>query len=312
MMRAYLPLLMPAVVALAACSQSEDSAPVREPSSADQPAMDSADLGASAPAESSAPSARYAPGAPGIVPTAAPGVAFNYRYGFRLPAQHIAAVQRQHAAACEKLGIDRCRITGMHYRLVNDRDIEGMLAFKLDPMIARKFGEEGIDLVANSEGMLVEAEISGEDAGAEITTATRNESRLQEELNKVEAQLQRTGLRSPERAELQMQAERLREQIRANQTTREEKRESLAKTPLVFRYGSGDLAPGFDDDAPIAKAFEDATDNVVIGIAVMVRVFVSLLPWLALLLLGWFGWRLLSRRFLVGGPRPSAPVVPED
>ena len=138
MMRAYLPLLIPVVVALAACSPSQDSEPAREPSSADQPAMDSADFEAS---ESSADlRSSRAPAAPGIVPTAAPGVAFNYRYGFRLPAQHIAAVQRQHAAACEKLGIDRCRITGMHYRLVNDRDIEGMLAFKLDPMIARKFG----------------------------------------------------------------------------------------------------------------------------------------------------------------------------
>lgn len=301
MMRAYLPLLMPVVVALAACSPSEDSAPRSErTATSDQPAMDSADMDASAPAESSA---RYAPGAPGIAPTAAPGVAFNYRYGFRLPAQRISAMQEEHASACEALGVDRCRITGLHYRLVNDRDIEGMLAFKLDPSIARKFGKDGIDAVKRAEGMLVEAEVSGEDAGAEITTATRNESRLQEELNRIEAQLRRTGLRSAERAELQMQAERLREQIRANQTTREEKRESLARTPLVFRYGSGDLAPGFGDDAPIAKAFEEAGDNLVIGVAVMVRVIVSLLPWLALLLLGWFGWRALRKRF-GGDPLP--------
>jgi hypothetical protein len=273
--------------------------------------MDSAEMEASAPPAES--SARYSPGAPGIVPTAAPGVAFNYRYGFRLPAQRIATVQRQHAAACEKLGIDRCRITGMHYRLVNDRDIEGMLAFKLDPMIARKFGEEGIDLVANSEGMLVEAEISGEDAGAQITTATRNESRLQEELSKVEAQLQRTGLRSPERAELQMQAERLREQIRANQTTREEKRESLAKTPLVFRYGSGDLAPGFDDDAPIGKALEHAADNVVRGVAAFLLILITLLPWLLLALLGWLGWRQLRKRFGGGtGMTNSSGTITSD
>ena len=66
-------------------------------------------------------------------PTAAPGVAFNYRYAFRLPAERVAEVQEQHAQACEQLGVARCRITGMLYRLVNDDDIEAMLAFKLDP-----------------------------------------------------------------------------------------------------------------------------------------------------------------------------------
>jgi hypothetical protein len=71
-------------------------------------------------------------GPPGIGPSAAPGVAFNYRYAFRLPGERISAVQEQHAAACEKLGLDRCRITGMRYRLLGEEDVEAMLAFKLD------------------------------------------------------------------------------------------------------------------------------------------------------------------------------------
>jgi hypothetical protein len=33
--------------------------------------------------------------APGIAPTAAPGVAFNYKYAFRLPAERISGVQEQ-------------------------------------------------------------------------------------------------------------------------------------------------------------------------------------------------------------------------
>jgi hypothetical protein len=52
------------------------------------------------------------PPPPAIGPSAAPGVAFNYRYAFRLPGERVSAVQEQHAAACEKLGLDRCRITG--------------------------------------------------------------------------------------------------------------------------------------------------------------------------------------------------------
>ena len=42
------------------------------------------------------------------------------------------------------LGVARCRITGMRYRVVNENDIEAMLAFKLDPAIARRFGQQGV------------------------------------------------------------------------------------------------------------------------------------------------------------------------
>ena len=69
------------------------------------------------------------PSPPGIAPTAAPGVAFNYRYGFSLPDVNISTAQEAHAAACEKLGLSRCRITGMTYEL-DDRDRVHALTIK--------------------------------------------------------------------------------------------------------------------------------------------------------------------------------------
>jgi hypothetical protein len=228
------------------------------------------------------------PTPPGFTPTAAPGVAFNYRYAFRLPAKRISEVQEQHAALCEKLGVDRCRITGLLYRFVNDHDIEGMLALKLDPAIARQFGKQGIEAVTRAEGMLTESEITGEDAGSEIAAATRNVGQLEEDLRKVEAQLANKGLRSAERAELQVQAQQLRESIRATRATRAERQESLAKTPVVFRYGSGDLAPGFDNGSPIGKAFRNAGDNLAWSVAALIQIVLAILPWALVLALGWW------------------------
>jgi hypothetical protein len=238
---------------------------------------------------------------PSIGPSAAPGVAFNYRYAFRLPGERISGVQEQHAAACEKLGLDRCRITGMRYRLLGEDDVEAMLAFKLDPAIARQFGKSGIEAVARAEGMLVDSEISGEDAGTDIERATRNQSSLEEDLRRVEEQLARAGTRSAERAELQMQAERIRESIRANRATREERRESLAKTPMVFQYGSGDVAPGFDNRSPLKAALEQAGDNAVSGAAMLLVILITLLPWAVVLLFLYWLYRRISwplRRFL--------------
>jgi len=184
----------------------------------------------------------------------------------------------------------------MRYRLVDDEDVEAMLAFKLDPAIARSFGKAGVELVMQAEGMLVDSAISGVDAGADIEAATRSEGQLAEELRRVEAQLAGGGLGSAERAELQIQADRLRQSIRAARSTRTESRESLAKTPMVFNYGSGDVVPGFDDRSPIRTALIEGWDNFIAGVAAMLLIGLTLLPWAGLLLL--LIW--LYRRFFRG------------
>lgn len=247
-----------------------------------------------------------AEGAPGIGVSAAPGVAFNYRYAFRLPSARIAAVQEQHAQACEKLGISRCRITGARYRVVGEREIEAMLAFKLDPTIARQFGKNGVDLVTAAEGMLADAEINGVDAGAAIQLAGRNEAALTGELREIERQLARADLRAADRARLQQEAQALRQQIRATREGRDAQRESLATTPMAFHYGAGELIPGFDTRSPIRAALAQAGDNFIGGVATMLVLLITLLPWAALALLGWW----LVRRFqrMLAASRPIEPA----
>ena len=252
-----------------------------------------------------APTAERSPDArtgPNVSPTAAPGVAFNYRYAFRLPAQRIATVQEQHAQSCERLGVARCRITGMRYRVINDRDIEAMLAFKLDPSVARHFGRDAAALVANSEGMLVDSEISGTDVGTAIRATGRNITEMNEELSRIEARL-RGRLSADERSRLEFEAQQLRQSIRANRANREEQQESLATTPMVLQYGSGDFVPGFDSRPSFRRSSEQALENFLDGVAILFVIMVTLLPWVLLGLLGWWVVQLVRRRF-----RPAAPV----
>ena len=176
-----------------------------------------------------------------------------------------------------------------------------MLAFKLDPALAREFGKQGIDAVVKAEGMLVDSEISGEDVGSKIAVARRGEGDLDEELKRVEEQLARAGLRGSERAELQLQAQQLRERMRASRAVRTEQQESLATTPMTYNYGSGDLAPGFRGRPSLSRALNDAIDNFLGGLAWIFVALVTLLPWaLVIGLLAW-GGRKLARRFNLRG-----------
>jgi hypothetical protein len=245
---------------------------------------------------------------PGISVSSAPGVAFNYRYSFRVPNAKISAVQEEHAQACEKLGLDRCRITGMRYRLVSNDEVSAMLAFKLDPTLARDFGKQGIAAVTKAEGMLVDSEITGTDAGAVIEGANRQSAGLRDELAKVEEQLKRTGLSAGERTELTQQAASLREQIRSASATRTEARESLATTPMVFDYGSGDLIPGFDGASPIREAFRTATGTFLTMLGFAIIAIGALLPWALLGGLGVWAYRFI-RKARAANNLPDAAVA---
>lgn len=253
------------------------------------------DAAGSASFESAA--SERAPAPPGITPTAAPGVAFNYRYAFRLPGARIAAMQEQHAAACEKLGVSRCRITGLHYAQDGPDRIEAQLAFKLDPALARAFGREGIEAVTRAEGELLRADISGTDVGAQIDEGARARGEIEDDLARIERQLARPGLSGRERAALQQQAQALRDAARGNEAQQTQRRAQLATTPMVFDYEAGDTG------GPIAKAARNAADMFESSLAALIVIALTLLPWAVLALLIWLAVRWLRPRLPGRAPR---------
>src|SRR5687768_934297 len=103
------------LLATAACQGAEDRSEL-----VDSPANmsgEAADSSLAPPPELPAASGRNGgESGPDIRPTAAPGVAFDYRYAFRLDAERIAEAQQEHQRLCERYTVNRCRITGMVYR----------------------------------------------------------------------------------------------------------------------------------------------------------------------------------------------------
>ena len=219
-----------------------------------------------------------ATGGPGIAVTVAPGVAFAYDYAFRLPSDRIAKTQEAHAQACEKLGIARCRITGMRYRLLGENNIEAMLAFKLDPAIARGFGRDGIATVEAAKGKLVDAEVSGTDAGGEIDRLAIQRSRTEEAIKRIDVQLAEPRVKAGEREELQRQRAALTESAGATKDDTRTQQASLATTPMVFRYGSGAAVRGFDPSAPLTSAADTAIGSIQLTLAVLLGALALLGP----------------------------------
>jgi len=302
--RRSLPFLALLLASAAACSQAgnEPASPPRN-AAADQTANASDSELSAIPPELPAPRGRAerATG-PDLDPAAAPGVAFDYRYSFRLEADRVAEMQQEHQRLCARYG-PRCRITGMDYRAANEEDVEAMLSFLVDPAIAGQFGRESVRAVTAADGELTESEINGTDVGTSLKTNVGNLEELRAELARIEARIASRGLRWRERASLEDQRESLRQQIADLRATAGAQEQALATTPMLFRYGSGALAPGPARAATVREATERAADTFLGGLRAVLIVFVTISPWALTAFLLWAGFQFVRRR------RPGKPAT---
>jgi len=314
-MRRSLPFLVLLLATAAACSQVEDGSSSTPSGNRAESSGDVANAAAemTTNAETRAPADLSRAGdespvgtGPDLDPMSAPGVAFDYRYSFRLEADRVARMQQEHQRLCERYGARRCRITGMDYRAANEDDVEAMLSFLVDPSIASQFGRESVDAVVEADGELTESEVTGTDVGTSLKANAGSLAELEEELARVEARLARPNLRRGERAPLDDERRSLRAQISELRSTTGDQERQLATTPILFRYGSGDLAPGPAREPTVGEAFENATSGFVGALNILMIILVTLAPWLIAGLLLWGAFRL-GRRVAA---RPAAPVEP--
>jgi hypothetical protein len=241
-------------------------------------ASDDGTTSASAP---SAPEAADASGmaAPGIPASIAPNLAFEYRYAFKLPDDKISEVQEEHAEACETLGSARCQVVDMTYQQSDETNAEAMLAFKLDPAIARKFGRDAIASVEKAEGVLADGNVTGTNVGGEIEDSQGRSALLIAQLERLEKRLSTKGLAPKERASLQDRAEDLRKQLDTEQDGRSKGEVKLAMTPVVFTYTSDGGLPGFGKENPLANAASVSANSFAAMVSFVLLLIGAVAPW---------------------------------
>jgi hypothetical protein len=212
-----------------------------------------------------------------VSPSVAPGVAFLYQYDFRVPGDRIEAVQDEHAAACETLGLSRCQITGLSFNQSERGYPQGRMEFLLDPAIARRFGRDAIATVEKAEGVLAESNVSGENVGAEITNSQIRSAGIEAEVKRIEERLAGKGLANVERVELRRRAEELREMLGSEKAQRRAGDARLATTPVAFNY-SGNM--GLGGSGAFGEAWSASSSSMATMLSLMLMLLGVVLPWL--------------------------------
>lgn len=251
---------------------------------------------------------------PDVALSAAPGVAFDYAYTFRLADDRISKVQEDHAAACETLGVQRCRIVDVKYQLSDEKLVEAQTQFKLEPGIARKFGAGAIASVEKAEGVLADARVNGEDVGTDILASQQRSAGAEAEIARIEERLKAGGLDKRERAELLAQIASLRGQLGDERQGRRSGEARIAWTSVAFNYVSDGGLPGIGHENPFADAGETLMRSGSTALAFILTLGAALLPWGVILALFVAIWRSrfmqAVRQQMKAKPGASAPATP--
>jgi hypothetical protein len=209
---------------------------------------------------------------------AAGSSAFDYRYAFRLPGSKVREVQQSNLDGCEKLGPARCRMVASHYVVDSSNHIQAVLTLKIDPSIARGFGEAVTKTVTDAHGSLVDTALAGSETSAERSSALIG--RLREALENAQA----TASKSASDTTRQAAANRVTRLQSALDTIAEvesDTGQTFASAPVLMTYESSSAILG---PAPDAN-FSTALDTFKTSVAGLANVLAGVGPWLVLMIL---------------------------
>lgn len=223
---------------------------------------------------------------------ASTGTGFDYRYAYRLPGNRLKGVLQSNADACDRLGPARCRILSMRYRVDDANHTRAVLTIRIDPSIARNYGDAVTNNVTGSDGVLVDTEITGSDATTQArSTAVVN--RLRERLSNAQT------MRTPEG---QARALRIQAALAEIAESEASQGQTLATAPLLLTYESSNALTGLgSSDAN----FRNAGQTLQNTLAQLVVILAGVGPWLLLMLLV-----VLVLRWIIHGRPVGADAEP--
>lgn len=230
---------------------------------------------------------------------ASTGTGFDYRYAYRLPGNRVKGVLQSNADACDRIGPARCRILSMRYKVDDSNHIRAVLTVRIDPSIARAFGDAVTRNVTGSDGLLVDTEITGADSTATARSVAVIR-RLQDQLRNARA------LATPDG---QARAARIENALATIAEVEASQGQTLATAPVLFTYDSSNALTGLgSSDANFRNAGQALQNSV----AQLVNILANVGPWLLLMLVAVLVLRwIIHGRAIGSDPEPQYAAAGE-
>jgi hypothetical protein len=198
---------------------------------------------------------------------------FDYRYAFRLRGDRLKEVLQSNADGCDKLGPARCRILAMRYRVDAGNHIRAVLTLRIDPAIARAYGEAAVKTLQSADGLLVDSEVSGADSTSSARSAALID-RLRDRLKGAQTAAATDPNAKVQAAKIQSALDTIAESEAGQGQT-------LATAPVLISYESSSALTGLGSaDAN----FRSAGSSLESSVARLLIVLAAVGPWLLALI----------------------------
>lgn len=322
--------------ALAACGQSDQSAPsiqseapaggeaygVAEMESAQNGRADMED--AVAPAAAPTPPTDAATRGQGETATN-PGqpsgpnpvlyLAYTYALGLEIPSERLTGVMDRHIQACQAAGPRVCQLITSNRSGSPDSDMNGFVSLRAEPTWLNTF-KAGIAAQADEAGGRVDSEnTTSEDLTRQIVD-TEARLRAQTTLRDRLQELLRTSRgRLSDLLEVERELARVQGEIDSVQSQLAVMRTRVSMSELTLSYHSSPRSVGSDTFEPLRQAFASFLGIIVGGFAAIIVIIAGLIPFAIVLipvvwlLLRWRrsrGGRFFNRRAATPTPTPEA------
>jgi hypothetical protein len=221
---------------------------------------------------SASPKDSYA-GAEGFVSS---GTGFDFRYAFRMPGDRLKDVLQSNADGCEKLGPARCRIQAKRYTVNSTTNqIKAVLTLRIDPAIARAFGDAAVTTLRSADGVLVDSE----ETGADATSTARSVAMVERLRGQLKAAQSQAGAGN---ADAKSRADRIQTALDTIAEVEASQGQTLATAPVLITYESSNALTGLGSaDANFRSAGQSLENSV----ARVLVVLAAIGPWLLALIL---------------------------
>ena len=238
-------LIGAAAVALAACSQNEDSSSGASGEMVDAASTDSASPQVQPDRQGEAREA---------MPASIPQLAYEYAYSYRLGSAEINPLMRRHANLCEQQGPQSCRILGMDLKGSAERDdIRGTLTLGVAASHARALGALLEDEALETGAEQLSANIASDELSKQIVdTEARIRARTQLR-DRLMGTLETRKGSVAELVEAERSVAQVNEEIDQAQSWLKEMEGRIAYSRVTLSYESG-MAPANDFMTPVKSA----------------------------------------------------------
>jgi len=232
-------------------------------------------------------------------------IAYSYSYGYRVDSARIGDLQQGHAALCEKMGPQRCRVLGLS-RAGSDDDGYGELHMRVAADEARGFGT-ALDKAAEAVG--------GEQASFGLNGEDLTEIIVDTEAHLASRRLLRDRLMDVLRTrqgsvgdliEAERAVAEANEEIDTAASQLANLRGRVRMSAVAIEYGPHIAGDTLGFVRPIGAALGSVGTTLGVTIAVIIYVVVALVPVTALLLLLRWMWRRSGLRLRREKANPEA------